>query len=151
MTMTQILLERIPADIKQKVCRDWLIYCVCGGVCGVDIISLILKHTTWDEEVMNVIVGLLIETLEFRSKMPIFVAVLEKVPDSELGTFLKTNFDIENFPFPNPSDWLFDTAKQSSLYLMQREAMVLKNILRVVFPAHSCAQFPSMPNHHLTQ
>ena len=115
-TMTEILLERIPADIiKQKVCIDWLIQCVCGGVSGVEVISLILKHTTWDEEVKNVIISLLINTWNFGTEKPIFAALLEKVPDNELGTFLTMDFDMKNFHFTDLSDWLFDTSKHSLL------------------------------------
>ena len=113
--MTQILLEKIPADIKQHVCIHWLIYWVCGGVIDVEVITLILKFIKWDEELKNVIIGLLINTWNFGTEKPIFAALLKKVPDNELGTFLSTNFDIENFPSPNPSEWLFDKSKQSLL------------------------------------
>ena len=41
--------------------------------------------------------------------------LLEKVPDNELGPFLTTNFDIENFHLTNHRDWLFDTSKQPIL------------------------------------
>ena len=112
-TMTQILLERISEDRTQEVCIDWLIQCVCGGVCGVEVISLILKSITWDEEVMDVIIGLLINIWDLGIKKPVIAPLLGKVPDNELGTFLTTNFDIEHFP--NPSDWLFDTSTQSLL------------------------------------
>ena len=114
-TVTQILLERIPADIKQVVCIFWLSLCVCGGVCGAEVTSLILQLLKWDNVVKNAIIGLLINTWKFGMKKPIFVALLKKVPDDELGTFLATNFHIKNFPLTNPSYWLFDTSKQSLL------------------------------------
>ena len=113
--MTQILLERIPADIKQEVCIDWLIQCVCGGVCGVEVISLFLKSIKWNEKVKNVIISLLINTWKFGMKKPVFVALLEKVPDNELGTFLTMDFDMKNFHLTDLSDWLFDTSKHSLL------------------------------------
>ena len=95
--MTQILLERIPEDIKQRVCVDWLIKCVCGGVCGVEVITLILKYIKLVDEVKNVIIGLLINTWEFRNEKAIFLALTAKVPDNELGPCLIKDFDGESF------------------------------------------------------
>ena len=96
-TMTQILLERFPADIKQKACINWLIQCVCGGVCGVEVISLFLKSIKWDKEVKNVIIGLLINTWDFEIDRGIVKALLEIVPHNELGTCLTINFVDEDF------------------------------------------------------
>ena len=42
-------------------------------------------------------------------------------------------------------------AHQIDLCLVQQEAVVLKDILRVVFPTHSSPLLQSMSNHHLTQ
>ena len=87
--------------------------CVFGGVCGVEVIFLILKSITWNEVVKNVIIGLLINSWESGIDKPIFSALLEKVSDTELGTFLRTNVDIQCFH--NPTGWLFNTSKQSLL------------------------------------
>ena len=111
--MTQVLLEKTPADIKQEVCIDWLIVCVCGGVCGVEVISLFIKFITWDEEVKNVIIGLLINTWDLGIKKSIVVALLDKVPDNELGTFLTANFNSWNLV--SPTLWLFSTSNRSLL------------------------------------
>ena len=100
-TMTQILLERIPAERKQRVCIGWLIQCVCGGVCGVEVISLILKHIKWDGEVKNVIIGLLINAWDSGMCKEVCKAILEIVPFDELRTCLTTNVDEENFSDPS--------------------------------------------------
>ena len=112
-TKTQILLERISEDRTQEVCIDWLIKCVFGGMCGVEVISPILKFIEWDNKVKNVIIGLLINTWDLGIKKVILVALLGKVPDIDLSTFLTTNFDYQNFP--NPTEWLFNTSNRSLL------------------------------------
>ena len=91
--MTQILLERMPEYPKQNILVAWLIRCVCGGVCGVDVISLILKSIKWDEEVKNVIIGLLINAWDIAMNEDVFKSLLETVPLKELGMFLTKNFD----------------------------------------------------------
>ena len=82
-TMTQILLERIPADIKQEVCIDWLIQCVYGGVSGVEGISLILKYVKWDDEVKNLSFGLIANAVASGIGEEVCMALLEIVPSNE--------------------------------------------------------------------
>ena len=98
-TITEILLEITPENMKEAVYIVWLIYCVCGGVCGVEVISLILKSIKWDEEVKNVIIGLLINTWDSRMGKEVCMAILQIVPCNKLGTCLTTNFDDGKFPY----------------------------------------------------
>ena len=70
--MTQILLELTPQDMKQLACVNWLTCCVSGGVCGVEVISLILKSLKWNDKVKNVIIGLLINPWDIGMNEDVF-------------------------------------------------------------------------------
>ena len=63
--LTEALLERRP---EWTVCINWLIKCVGGGVCGLEVISLILESCQWwDNYVKNGIIGLLINSWDFQT------------------------------------------------------------------------------------
>ena len=70
--MTQILLELTPQDMKQLACVNWLTCCDSGGVCGVEVISVILKSLKWNDKVKNVIIRLLINPWDIGMNEDVF-------------------------------------------------------------------------------
>ena len=92
-----MLLGKIPIELRQSVCTHWLISCVIGGVCGVEAISLILKYVTWDKYVRNVTIGLLINTWSLRIHKDVLIALVQFVPDNDIVITLMDNFDDQNF------------------------------------------------------
>ena len=116
--LTRTLFKKIPEHIKQNVCIAWIIFCVSGGVCGVEVIALIFRSIKWDEEVKNVIIGLLLNTWDFRIDKDVLVALLQFIPDNEIVNTLTTNFD--NQSFDDAIEYLLYKQSDSTLYEAKR-------------------------------